>query len=537
MPSVSGSLIYTGQVQSPVLTEYVAEALTKGGNISETDAGSYTMTLTPTSNYQWSDETSITKNLLWNINKATSSISLDKTSVSLSNSATAAVVTVSGSGDGTLSATSNHPEIATVEIEGNQVIITGMDTGSAVITIKCAESQNYTAAVDKTVEVTSTIVLNYIFGVMKDLQNQSPELTRLNTLNDPNGLVNINITSEPIPAVGTVEGSSPFDAFYPWNKMEEWNVVNGNITVKKGQAGFSRTANDVVVYIPEFYIKVVSDTEAHKRYYYISQGAISGFTKHPGSGRCVGKYLSDENYTSKSGLIPKYTATRSMVRQGHKERGSKFNTCDFASWCAIQWLYLVEYGNYNSQEKIGRGYVEANFVINSGSCDTMIYHTGRAAGTDGKTAVMYRWIENLWGNLANWIDGINTYGNICYVCTDPSKFADDTAIGYTDTGLSLRNATGWIVKHGYSDEVPWAFIPITAGGSETTWVCDHSTAGTSAQTSKWCVFFGSGDGNDGNTAGLFRFYALWHSTDGVLSYSGGRLLYIPTEIEIEKMST
>ena len=48
--------------------------------------------------------------------------------------------------------------------------------------------------------------------------------------------------------------------------------------------------------------------------------------------------------------------------------------------------------------------------------------------------VQYRWIENLWGNVYQWVDGFNANGTTAYYCTDPSKYADDTTTGYTKIG-------------------------------------------------------------------------------------------------------
>ena len=59
-----------------------------------------------------------------------------------------------------------------------------------------------------------------VFGVQWDTSNSSTALTRLTIANDPNHYVDHDITSEPVPAVGTGAGSSPFDAFSPWMEMD-----------------------------------------------------------------------------------------------------------------------------------------------------------------------------------------------------------------------------------------------------------------------------------------------------------------------------
>ncbi len=70
-PSQSGSLTYTGSSQSPSWSNYSSSQLTLGGTTSGTNAGSYTATFTPTSNYQWSDGTTSSKSVTWTIGRAT----------------------------------------------------------------------------------------------------------------------------------------------------------------------------------------------------------------------------------------------------------------------------------------------------------------------------------------------------------------------------------------------------------------------------------------------------------------------------------
>ncbi|MCM1220617.1 MAG: hypothetical protein NC548_39630, partial [Lachnospiraceae bacterium] len=304
LPTTSSNLTYTGSALSPVWDGFDAAKFTKGGDLTGTDAGNYSTSFTPTPNYKHADGSVGAKSVPWSIAKTTASSSINKTSATLTTAAPSTTINVTHDGTGAVSATSSDTSIADVSVSGNVVTVTGKAAGSCEISISVAGDKNYNAPTVKKCSITSTVVSNHILGVCWDYNNSSPALQRLTTSNDPNHLVTDNITTEPVPAVGTGAGSSPFDAFYPWNKIEEWNVVNGNITVKRGQSGFSRTANDVVVFIPEYYFRVIDDATNKKRYFYVSQKAATGFTKHPGSGRCVGKYNTGANYVSKSGLAP-----------------------------------------------------------------------------------------------------------------------------------------------------------------------------------------------------------------------------------------
>ena len=88
VPTVSGSLTYNGQAQSPNLTGYDADKMVLSGDTSGTNAGSYTAVVTPTEQYTWADGSTEAKDIQWSIAKATPSITFDPESVSLDTSTT-----------------------------------------------------------------------------------------------------------------------------------------------------------------------------------------------------------------------------------------------------------------------------------------------------------------------------------------------------------------------------------------------------------------------------------------------------------------
>lgn len=390
--------------------------------------------------------------------------------------------------------------------------LTKTSTGTAIFTVGKAGTWTITATKDGntatgTVEITTSgqnknLTLDYaaVFGVCWDTSNSSTALTRLTKISDPYGFVTKDVTTEPVPAVGTGVGSSPFDNYAPWNGMKECNLSpNGLVDVWKGDSGFSRNNTQTMVFIPEFY--VAQKRSGTKQYFYISDNPKTGFTKHPGSRKYVGKYHAANDYCrSMTKSSPWVNCTRTDFRKGVKNIGStKFHLYDFATYCALIWLYIVEFADWDTQSKIGRGYVDSNnSAINSGETDSMTYHTGRGAGNDGSTAVQYRWIENLWGNVYQWVDGFNANGTTAYYCTDPSKYADDTTTGYTQIGTLPNN--GWIKDLTVTDN--GLLIPKTVGGSETTFIPDYAYS-----SSGWRVLLVGGGWFDGSYAGLLYFSA------------------------------
>lgn len=345
-----------------------------------------------------------------------------------------------------------------------------------------------------------------VFGVCWDTSNSSTELTRLTPSTDPYGLVTRSVTTEPKPAVGTGSGSSPFDSYAPWSGMKECNLnASGTVTAWKGDSSFARTNNYTMVFVPEFY--VAAKRNGTKQYFYVSDKPKTGMTKHPGSGKYVGRYHMNSNGYSATGYSPYGNMTRATARNKAKSVGSKFHLYDFATYCAIIFLYIVEFADWNCQNKIAYGRAKGqSSAVTSGKTDTMVYHTGTAGSriSDGSAAMQYRWVENLWGNVNQWVDGFNADGTTAYYCTDPSKYADDTATGYTNIGT--LPGSGWIKDLTVTDN--GLLIPKTYGGSETTYVPDYVYSSSPG----WRVLCVGGAWDNGTRAGLLYFFALGTSS-------------------------
>ena len=270
--------------------------------------------------------------------------------------------------------------------------------------------------------------------------------------------------ADPVPAVGTGAGSSPFDNCLPWSGMTK--VTDGNNTLVK---------------IPKFWVKVTHSPFKVQ----IADQATDGFQVSPahrdrgdGVGErdvvYIGRYECNSSYQSRTGQSPKVNTSLSSFRSGIKALGTGYYQADFALQLTLWYLYLVEFANWNGQTKIGRGNVDSGSVINTGGTDSMTYHTGRAAGTDGNVAIQYRNIENWWGNVLEWRDGIIFSGaNIC-TYNNPANFADT----YNGTGATVRSNTratsgGWIKAWGHDSSDNSFIYPNTVGGSDTTYVPDY----------------------------------------------------------------
>ncbi len=209
-----------------------------------------------------------------------------------------------------------------------------------------------------------------------------------------------------------------------------------------------------------------------------------------------------------SGKAPINYGTRANFRAVALNRGTGWRQQDYDLVSAIQLLYLVEYASFYSQSVIGAGitnvtdwaaYNDYNPLAFTGNSNSIGNATGNTAGstsslTESTKYLSYRGIENWYGHLWKWVDGININNNIPYV-TNTQPFADDTATNYTALGVTLINANGW---QNTLQKIDRGFLPLTVGASSLTKITDYYY-----QAAGWRVVKLSGNADSGANAGAF----------------------------------
>ena len=348
------------------------------------------------------------------------------------------------------------------------------------------------------------------YGVEWNYSNSSPALTR-------KGLA--ASFSDPTPATSVSgSGSSPFDNIAPWKDMKRYNVI-GNEFVPESDSRFSQTANDTVVYIPEFYYTAYKDTSNSKWLWAISPTPLEGYKKHPGSGKYIGRYHTSGDSSavySKSGVSPLVNTSHTDFRAYSSNKSNGWRMLDIASWSALQMLYLVEFANFNSQKTLGKGW-NTGSVGSMGGTDAAAYHTIQATGSHNQ----YRWVEDPFSNVMDWIDGIGASGRTVYTATGGGYTYTTSTTGLESTGVTLPSSN-FITGYGYSDKAAWAFLPNAAsGGSATTYATDYVNSDTGFKA----VGVG-GNCGDYDSYGFFCVFAL---SDASFTYGGlgSRLLKEP----------
>ncbi len=507
---------YSGQVQRQEVAQ-----VTLGGQVLEAgadyavvgneavNAGSYTLKVAGILDYGGAVEAA------WSIGRAQGSVSLGQESLSLSPEQTqGAEVAIQAVGDGALSAASQDSGVALAQVVQGALQVTPVALGQTQVVVSLAQGQNYTAA-QCTLQVQVAWPVQ-VYGLVWDY-GQGGGLARLTPESDPLGRVTAQISGQPSAAVGAEGGQSPCDQLAPWKDMARYNVDSAGQVVP-----FAGYQQDTVVWIPPFYGDIHRDEEAGKLYIYLADGAAEGLSLHPGSGRYVARYATGANFVSRTGQDPVWGESRDYFRQGAADKGGGWAQYDLAAYSAICLLYLVEWCGWDSQGAIGKGVVqEADMPAATGGTDAMTYHTGRAAGTDGQTAVQYRWLENLWGNVAQWVDGINLLDGQGYFCLEPGQWADDTQQGYQQAGVTLPGG-GWISRFSPGN-TGWCLLPDQAAAASGA-VPDYT--GTGMGQEGWRGLAVGGALDSGEKAGLFCSLPDAYAQFGDL-FLGGRMQLLP----------
>ena len=367
----------------------------------------------------------------------------------------------------------------------------------------------------------------------------------------------------------------------PWMYMQRCNVLDsGVVAAVYGDRCYTdtdvATMGQCMVYVPKFWYYTDHTTSPGTYNWWISDtgtdtinGSAVTWKVHPAFIRngitkeylLFGAYegfINDINGTlqleSKAGVRPSGDldtvlltgsphATLDNFRSwAHNRAGgvaNKWETADFLLRSAVKLLYLIEYGTFNCQLTIGNGISSLVSGTVNESCYTG--HTSTLGNVSGSgptfvseppqavavAAVAYRGIENLWGNMGEWVDGINIKAARMPWIADHNFASATFASPYVDTGFTMPTMTsatfiGDIANAATNIMWDWTFFPSASGGSTSTKLCDY---GYSQETNSQLYYEGGWwQGSAGN--GLFRYQATGSST----TYSrlmAGRLMFIP----------
>lgn len=170
---------------------------------------------------------------------------------------------------------------------------------------------------------------------------------------------------------------------------------------------------------------------------------------------------------------------------------------------------------------IAIGNIIAMVAQKTGQTANLQKPSGKLSGISGRTSFKWRGIEDPFGNLYEWVDGVLINDNKGYICNKPSLFASTLTADYKPLSYINANANGYPFEMGYDENYPEAQFPIAVGAGSSTGYADYYYQNPGLRG----AFFG-GNAAAGTFAGLF----FWHLGDAPSAANwslGGRLMYKP----------
>ncbi len=322
-------------------------------------------------------------------------------------------------------------------------------------------------------------------------------------------------------AVGESEIASDFNNCYPWSGMEETVDELGNVFIK----------------IPKFYSKITKNADGTFKHQ-LSGVKYDGFTTLfiDGKGNeldyvLVGKYegscdSSDYNTAkmkSVSGATVKVNININNYRKACMNNGAGYQQYDFLIDLIIKELFMIEFATTNTQS-IMKGYTDGGntAALITGHTDYVKTPSGsEISNTTGTYACKYRGIENPFGNVWKWVDGISFDAEKVFICTDPTAY--DGAKKTPPYFYYGNRPTG----EGYAkvvspfDKNPLIQFTSATGAGASTYYCDYYYYNASGT-----VLIVGGHWYDGGNAGLWHWYGHYSAT-ATDSDVGGRLCKKP----------
>ncbi len=390
--------------------------------------------------------------------------------------------------------------------------------------------------------------------------------------------VHWNKTTDTFTRLGDATQQSDFDNLYPWCDIVRVNLNdNGTETAVHGDPNFKYDGSNgqVMVRIPQYYYNVEYDEDGiswciwhgldnmpvdYKPFlvqngmninrvyigafeacsFDVSGGGEYNTADAAGVDFTVG---TGDKLASIAGAKPLSGLNNSLslpnARKLAQNRGAWWQLSTYQQVSALQMLYLVEYANWDSQTQIGAGVTNitddalTNMAINTGYTAGVgegAVDLGNASGQSnnithyqtGQTtkAMSYRGVENFYGNIWTWVDGINIKADNKPWVADHDYASDLFSHPYNDTGLTLKNANGYVSDIALNANHDYGFLASEVTGSSTTKLCDfyYQAAGNRAALM-------GGSWLHGAYAGAFT-WSLSHAASYVDRSIGARLAYI-----------
>lgn len=200
-----------------------------------------------------------------------------------------------------------------------------------------------------------------------------------------------------------------YDNLYPWNKIITLNydTTNKKVNAYYGDDTFAWDGSngEVLTRVPKLWIKrlfPVQEDDGYYEYRLIADFELQDFieVKQFEAGRYKIYKDSDNIAHSFSGVVPTYNTNIKTFKQYATNLGDDFCLVDWRRF-VIETLYLVEYGDNNSQAKLGNGiqsYTKATSLLAESNVNRIIVSSAGTGLWIGKTICI--------GTSGDWNSGV-----------------------------------------------------------------------------------------------------------------------------------
>ena len=481
----------------------IVEATNGTASIVVPSAGSYSVKAT------LNGITSNTETVVISSNGESKSVQLKYITLTVTCPAGSSISVVKGDFTYTATATSGTASFYLPEI-GEWSVTISLNGKSSSGTVNVTEYTNYTIE----------LAFYVTYGVRIALNNSNPETS-------------VSYTDD---AVGVGSGwdnwkdKTIFKDIKPCllkNGVVQYYLNRDNYTQREdgGSSTINSTsAGDVMVEIPKIGYRMYNDSS----YQYIlitNEPNKDGFCylahSLDGEGDCdkiyIGAYLaynSSSKLYSISGQSPTASITLINARTYVGARGTGYQLLSFYPLTLLQCLYVIIYKNLNSQSALGQGYVSASAKVNTGATNSNTFCYGSTSST---THVKFLGIEDFYGNLLQWIDGL--YCDSSHnIKTDYNNFtgSDGSSFRYSQPSGLSSNTSGYMSKIQGTNNTGFAIK--SAGGSTSTYYTDD------AGLCSGCFGSFGGSWSYDADAGAFQLYVYYAASESG-SYLGCRVVY------------
>lgn len=320
------------------------------------------------------------------------------------------------------------------------------------------------------------------------------------------------------------KGSSDWDDFFGAKLVlfkdgkEVRDLQDGELNNLKPEDGdvmvkFKRMGLNIKMVDDKVYVTMTNDPDDKSFKYYAH---IRGKSRREAF--YLGAYLGyEENGKLRSikDIMPTTNKTVGAFRTLAQANGKGYEQFAFYQLVFLQAMYVLKYGNLNSQTAIGKGLTGGDSPLKTGKTNGKGIDFG---STDATLQMRFQYLEDFYGNKFQWIDGVQSGGSSNMMTTtdnfnDERKDYESYPLGFSKNIYSYpkkvqgTSELGFIVKEG--------------GASQTTYFCDYQDV---PNNSKKIPYFGGGYNDDANV-GVF-FFHCGSSASRAISSVGSRLMFL-----------